>query len=93
MLRLARLLVSITLLTPAAAFSQTRPIVLKTSLLLDGKGQTLTNTIILIEGSKIARIGRVAPSGAITYDLTGFTVLQAGSTPTPISCGISAMAA
>jgi imidazolonepropionase-like amidohydrolase len=74
MLRLARLLLSVILLTPAAAFSQSRPIVLRASTVLDGKGQTLTNTSILIEGSKIARIGGAAPSGAITYDLTGLTV-------------------
>jgi imidazolonepropionase-like amidohydrolase len=74
MLRLARLLLSVILLTPAAAFSQSHPIVLRASTVLDGKGQTLTNTIILIEGTKVVRIGGAAPSGAITYDLTGLTV-------------------
>lgn len=72
--RLARLLLSVILLTPAAAFSQSRPIVLKASTVLDGKGHTLTNTILFIEGTKISRIGGSAPSGAITYDLTGLTV-------------------
>jgi imidazolonepropionase-like amidohydrolase len=74
MLRFARLLLSVILLTPAAAFSQSQPIVLRASTVLDGKGHTLTNTIVIIEGTKVVRIGGAAPSGAITYDLTGLTV-------------------
>ncbi len=53
---------------------QGRSIVLKTATVLDGKGQILHNTIILVEDGKIARIGGEAPSGAITYDLTSLTV-------------------
>lgn len=51
-----------------------QPIVLKTSTLLDGKGKTLHNQIVVIEGHKIAHIGGSAPAGAVTYDLTAFTV-------------------
>src|SRR5580704_3256294 len=51
-----------------------QPIVLKTSTLLDGKGKTLHNQIVVIEDHKITRIGGAAPAGAITYDLTAFTV-------------------
>ena len=58
----------------AAISAQPRPVVLKTSILLDGKGKTLKNTIVVIEGSKIARIGGTAPANAITYDLAQFTV-------------------
>jgi imidazolonepropionase-like amidohydrolase len=54
--------------------AQERPIVLKAALILDGKGQVLRNTIIVVEGGKIARIGGALPPGAITYDLTGLTV-------------------
>ena len=54
--------------------AQPRPIVLKTSTLFDGKGKTLKNTIVVIEGSKIARLGGTPPANAITYDLTAFTV-------------------
>src|SRR5580693_584329 len=57
---------------PAAA--QERPIVLKAATILDGKGQILRNTIIVVEAGKIARIGGDAPAGAITYDLTSLTV-------------------
>ncbi len=58
----------------AALVAQDRPIVLKTSTLFDGKGKTLHNTIIVVEGSKITRVGGPAPAGAITYDLTALTV-------------------
>jgi imidazolonepropionase-like amidohydrolase len=51
-----------------------QPIVLKTSTMLDGRGKTLHNQIIVIEDGKISRIGGSAPSGAISYDLTQFTV-------------------
>jgi imidazolonepropionase-like amidohydrolase len=64
----------------AASFSselgkaQERPIVLKTATILDGKGQVLRNTIIVVESGKIARLGGAVPTGAITYDLSGLTV-------------------
>src|SRR5215469_9282038 len=56
------------------ASAQQRPIVLKASTVLDGKGQILHNTIIVVENGKIARVGGAAPQGAIAYDLTGLTV-------------------
>src|SRR5579859_3331601 len=56
------------------AMGQEHPIVLKAATVLDGKGQVLHNTIIIVEGGKIARIGGDAPTGAITYDLTSLTV-------------------
>lgn len=59
-------------MTPVCA--QDRPVVLKTSTLFDGKGKTLKNSIIVVEGSKIASVGGKAPVNAITYDLTAFTV-------------------
>jgi imidazolonepropionase-like amidohydrolase len=56
------------------AGAQERPIALKAATVLNGKGQILHNTIIVVEGGKISRIGGEAPSGAIIYDLTGLTV-------------------
>ncbi|MGC1414898.1 MAG: amidohydrolase family protein [Candidatus Acidiferrum sp.] len=61
-------------LTTMHATAQDRPIVLKAATVIDGKGQILHNTIIVVEGEKIARIGGDAPPHAITYDLTGLTV-------------------
>jgi imidazolonepropionase-like amidohydrolase len=63
--------------TPLATGSvaaQEHPIVLKATVILDGTGQVLRNTIIVVEAGKIARIGGDRPAGAITYDLTGLTV-------------------
>src|SRR5215510_15933088 len=57
-----------------AAAMMAQPIVLKTSTLFDGKGKTLQNTIIVVEGTKIARVGGSQPAGAVVYDLTPFTV-------------------
>jgi imidazolonepropionase-like amidohydrolase len=66
----------ITLLLAAGfAAAQDRPLVLKAATILDGKGKFLHNTIIVIEGGKIASVGGAAPQGAITYDLSRLTVL------------------
>jgi len=78
MLRFIRLfLLSVLLaasLSSELGIAQERAIVLKASMVLDGKGQVLRNTIIVVEGGKIARIGGTVPPGAITYDLSGLTV-------------------
>ncbi len=58
----------------ALAAAQERPIVLKAGTVLDGKGQILHDTIIIVEGGKITRIGGDAPAGVLTYDLTSLTV-------------------
>ena len=56
------------------AGAQTRPIAITASTVLDGKGRTLSNTVIVVEGTKITRIGGAAPPHAIAYDLQGLTV-------------------
>jgi imidazolonepropionase-like amidohydrolase len=61
-------------LVGATLFAQERPIALKTSTLYDGTGKTLHNTIVVVEGSKIARLGGTVPGNAITYDLATLTV-------------------
>jgi len=55
--------------------AQDRPIVLKASTVLDGKGKTLLHTNIVVEHAKIASVGGAAPQGATTYDLSRLTVL------------------
>ena len=62
------------LLSSSPAIAQTRSIVLKTSTILDGKGHELAGTAIVVEGSKISRLGGEPPANAISYDLTGLTV-------------------
>lgn len=75
----APLTFSLTLLlmssTAGLTTAQERPVVLKASTVLDGKGKILHNTAIVIEGGKIAGVGAAAPQGAITYDLSRLTVL------------------
>jgi imidazolonepropionase-like amidohydrolase len=51
-----------------------RPIALKAATLLDGKGATLRDTVIVVSGDKIERIGGPVPEGAQVYDLAGMTV-------------------
>ncbi|HKV23745.1 MAG TPA: amidohydrolase family protein [Candidatus Acidoferrum sp.] len=54
--------------------AQQRPIVLKASTVIDGKGGVLHNTILMVEGEKIARLGGEIPADAVVYDLTRLTV-------------------
>jgi len=61
-------------LATRSVLSQERPVVLKATTVLDGRGQILRNTIVVVEDGKIARLGGGAPAGAITYDLTSLTV-------------------
>ncbi|HEX3880312.1 MAG TPA: amidohydrolase family protein [Bryobacteraceae bacterium] len=69
-----RIVTILSALLPTLAVAQNSPIVLKVATAYDGKGATLHNTIIVVEGSKITRIGGSAPAGAPTYDLTALTV-------------------
>jgi imidazolonepropionase-like amidohydrolase len=81
-LAIRRLLISSIVLLPSLTPAQNRPTVLRASIILDGKGHTLVSTDghglastnIVIEGTKITRIGRTVPPGAIVYDLTALTV-------------------
>jgi len=56
-----------------ATWAVAQPVVLKTSTILDGKGNVLTNRSIVIEDGKISRIA--GPGEKATYDLTGLTVM------------------
>ena len=74
-MRLARTLILASALVPAlvAAQSQPRPIVIRASTVLDGKGAVLRDVAIVVEGGRIARIDSNVP--AATYDLRGVTVM------------------
>jgi imidazolonepropionase-like amidohydrolase len=61
-------------LLPTGASAQEHPIVLKVSMAYDGKGASMRNTTIVVQDSKILRIGGAVPAGAATYDLTSLTV-------------------
>jgi len=53
---------------------QERAVVLKAATVLDGRGNVLQDTTIVVEGGKITRMGGAAPANAITYDLGKLTV-------------------
>jgi imidazolonepropionase-like amidohydrolase len=57
----------------SATLAQQRRVVIAANAVLDGKGQVLKNTRIVIEGSKIVAIDPNA--GPVDYDLRGLTVL------------------
>ena len=62
----------------AAPQQTTRPIVLRVSTLLDGRGHTQRDTSILIERGKIVRVAslpEMSAAGAQVYDLRGLTVM------------------
>jgi imidazolonepropionase-like amidohydrolase len=58
---------------PVVAAAQNRPIVIKADTVIDGKGATLTNTSIVVQGSTIAKIDPAVQGS--TYDLRGLTVM------------------
>jgi imidazolonepropionase-like amidohydrolase len=70
---IGRLLILFLMLAPWLR-AQERPVVLKATTMLDGKGQVIRDTTIVVEAGKITRIGGTPPPGAIIYDLTGLTV-------------------
>jgi imidazolonepropionase-like amidohydrolase len=59
---------------PSFIAAQQHPIAIKASTLLDGRGKSLANTIIVVQGSKITQVGGVVPPDAAVYDLKGLTV-------------------
>ena len=59
---------------PLRVGAQERAVVLKAATVMDGRGGALRDTVIVVEGGKIARVGGAAPAGAIVYDLHGLTV-------------------
>jgi imidazolonepropionase-like amidohydrolase len=59
----------------ALCAAQEKPVVIHAGVLLDGKGGTMRNAFIEIQGSKITKVGTTAPAGAaVTYDLRNLTV-------------------
>jgi len=62
------------LFVPLRVIAQERAVVLKAATVLDGRGGVLRDTVIVVEGGKIVRIGGAAPANAIVYDLRGLTV-------------------
>jgi imidazolonepropionase-like amidohydrolase len=64
---------TILILIALVALCPAQPIVLRTTVILDGQGRTLRNQDIAVEGNRIARVGE--SRGVATYDLSGLTVM------------------
>ena len=60
--------------TLAVAASASAQVTIRATTALDGKGATLSNVRIVVQGSKIVRV-EPAGTGAATYDLSGLTVM------------------
>jgi imidazolonepropionase-like amidohydrolase len=56
-----------------ATWATAQPVVLKTSTILDGRGQVLKNRSIVVNDGRIVRIS--GPGEKTTYDLSGLTVM------------------
>lgn len=67
-------LITCLFLMAVVARSEERTVALKAATILDGKGKTLHNTTILVNGPKIVSIGSTVPAGAEVYDLGALTV-------------------
>jgi len=72
--RIAAAALALLTMLPVLAWAQEHPIALKVALAYDGRGGTIRNTSIVVEGSRILRIGGAVPPGALTYDLNSLTV-------------------
>lgn len=58
----------------ASAIAQTMPdITIRARMVLDGKGQTLRNTVVTVRNGKIVSVG--AATGAVTHDLGALTLM------------------
>ncbi len=61
------------LILPEIVRAQERPIVIRATTLIDGKGGVMRNVSVVVEGTRITRID--ANAQAPTYDLKGLTVM------------------
>jgi imidazolonepropionase-like amidohydrolase len=67
------LLLSVLLLAPPLG-AQDAPVVIRAARVLDGRGTVLRNTAVVVQHGLVARL-RGADSGAVTYDLSSYTLL------------------
>src|SRR5262245_48512816 len=72
MARLIAFIVSGVLLVPIASAAQAPPVTLRADVVIDGTGNTLRNTNIVVQGTKIQSIGQTTAQGP-AYDLRGLT--------------------
>ncbi len=64
-----------TALTHVAAGAQTSPVILKAGQLVDGTGGRTGATTVVVEGTKISRVGADGSELGVVYDLGRYTLL------------------
>jgi imidazolonepropionase-like amidohydrolase len=64
------------LVVPSLLAAQEAPIVIRAGQLLDGRGGATRDATLVVEGSRIARVGDA--SAPVSYDLSGLTLLPGG---------------
>jgi imidazolonepropionase-like amidohydrolase len=74
MLKNVKIELCVMAILPSLVLAQHSVIAIKAPTVIDGKGKVIRNTVIVVEGSKISRIGGAVPLGAVVYDLAGLTV-------------------
>lgn len=58
------------------AAAQTSPLTLKADRVLDGRGAVLEDTLVVVQGDSIVRVG--GPSAGAVHDLSGLTLMPGG---------------
>ena len=74
MTRLIGLIASGLFCLPISSAAQDPRLTLRADVVIDGTGNTLRNTNIVVQGTKIQSIGQAAAQGSV-YDLRGLTVM------------------
>lgn len=76
-MRLSSFAIATLLLTPTLSAAQSPPIIIQAERVLDGKGGMVRGVRVVVEGSRIARLGDTSAM-PVTYDLRGLTLLPGG---------------
>ncbi|HTL05790.1 MAG TPA: amidohydrolase family protein, partial [Gemmatimonadales bacterium] len=72
---MTRTLLALALLLPAGLAAQDQPVTLRAARVLDGKGGSLANAVVTVQGGRIVRVAPATPGQRVSYDLGGWTLL------------------
>jgi imidazolonepropionase-like amidohydrolase len=74
-MRALRLTMLTLLSAPVTLAAQSGPVTIRAGRLLDGRGGAVENATIVVTQGAVSRVDRGAPVGAVTYELSRYTVL------------------
>jgi len=72
---MGRLALAVLLGFPPLARGQDQPVSIRAARVLDGKGGSLANAVVTVQGGRIVRVEPAAPGRRVSYDLGGWTLL------------------